>query len=123
MTGRNIIVILSQNGVAVASTAIRSDEIQTQCDVIERASASNQNWKEFVEGRAEWSLTVNYLMLSAARLSDVLKVRQRFDVTLRDRTNTTQLSGTAIMTSAKQTHTVGNLCQGSFSLKGTGALQ
>jgi hypothetical protein len=123
MTGRDIIVILSQNGVAVASTAIRSDEIQTQCDVIERASASNQNWKEFVEGRAEWSLTVNYLMLSAARLSDVLKVRQRFDVTLRDRTNTTQLSGTAIMTSAKQTHTVGNLCQGSFSLKGTGALQ
>jgi hypothetical protein len=123
MTGRDIIVILSQNGVAVASTAIRSDEIQTQCDVIERASASNQNWKEFVEGRAEWSLTVNYLMLSAARLSDVLKVRQRFDVTLRNRTNTTQLSGTAIMTSAKQTHTVGNLCQGSFSLKGTGALQ
>jgi hypothetical protein len=116
-------VILSQNGVAVASTAIRSDEIQTQCDVIERASATNQNWKEFVEGRAEWSLTVNYLMLSAARLSDVLKVRQRFDVTLRDRSNTTQLSGTAIMTSAKQTHTVGNLCQGSFSLKGTGALQ
>ena len=123
MTGRDIIVILSQNGVAVASTAIRSDEIQTQCDVIERASATNQNWKEFVEGRAEWSLTVNYLMLSAARLSDVLKVRQRFDVTLRDHTNTTQLSGTAIMTSAKQTHTVGNLCQGSFSLKGTGALQ
>lgn len=123
MTGRDIIVILSQDGVAVASTAIRSDEIQTQCDVIERASASNQNWKEFVEGRAEWSLTVNYLMLSAARLRDVLKVRQRFDVTLRDRTNTTQLSGTAIMTSAKQTHTVGNLCQGSFSLKGTGALQ
>lgn len=123
MTGRDIIVILSQNGVAVASTAIRSDEIQTQCDVIERASATNQNWKEFVEGLAEWSLTVNYLMLSAARLSDVLKVRQRFDVTLRDRSNTTQLSGTAIMTSAKQTHTVGNLCQGSFSLKGTGALQ
>lgn len=123
MTGRDIIVILSQNGVAVASTAIRSDEIQTQCDVIERASATNQNWKEFVEGRAEWSLTVNYLMLSAARLRDVLKVRQRFDVTLRDRSNTTQLSGTAIMTSAKQTHTVGNLCQGSFSLKGTGALQ
>lgn len=123
MTGKDIIVILSQDGVAVASTAIRSDEIQTQCDVIERASASNQNWKEFVEGRAEWSLTVNYLMLSAARLRDVLKVRQRFDVTLRDRTNTTQLSGTAIMTSAKQTHTVGNLCQGSFSLKGTGALQ
>ena len=123
MTGRNIIVILSQNGVAVASTAIRSDEIQTQCDVIERASATNQSWKEFVEGRAEWSLTVNYLMLSAARLRDVLKVRQRFDVTLRDRTDTTQLSGTAIMTSAKQTHTVGNLCQGSFSLKGTGPLQ
>jgi predicted secreted protein len=123
MTGRDIIVILSQDGVAVASTAIRSDEIQTQCDVIERASATNQNWKEFMEGRAEWSLTVNYLMLSAARLRDVLKVRQRFDVTLRDRTDTTQLSGTAIMTSAKQTHTVGNLCQGSFSLKGTGALQ
>lgn len=125
MTGRDIIVILSQNGVAVASTAIRSDEINTACPSIERASATQQGWKEVLAGRKSWSMTVNYLVLAAARLRDVLLIGQMFDVTIKDRdiTNPTTLTGKALMTGAKQTHTVGNLCQGSFSLEGSGPLQ
>ena len=123
MTGRDIIVILSQNGVAVASAAIRSDEINTACPSIERASATQQGWKEVLAGRNSWSLTLNYLMLAAARLRDVLLTGQMFDVTIRDKANTSTLTGKALMTAAKQTHTVGNLCQGSFSLEGSGPLQ
>lgn len=123
MTGRDIIVILSQNGVAVASAAIRSDEINTACPSIERASATQQGWKELLAGRKSWSLTLNYLMLAAARLRDVLLTGQMFDVTIRDKSNTSTLTGKALMTTAKQTHTVGNLCQGSFSLEGSGPLQ
>ena len=123
MTGQDIIVILSQGSTVVASAAIRSDEINTACPSIERASATQQGWKEVLAGRKSWSLTLNYLMLAAARLRDVLLIGQMFDVTIRDKSNTSTLTGKALMTAAKQTHTVGNLCQGSFSLEGSGPLQ
>ena len=122
MTGKDIIVVLSQNSVAVASTCIRSQDIQTQADLIEVASASQQSWREYIAGRKGWSLTVNYLVLAAAQLSDLLLTGQVFDVTLKDVGNTTSLTGTAIMVTAKQTAMVGNLCQGTFQLQGTGAL-
>ncbi len=122
MTGKDIIVILNQNGVAVASTCIRSHDIQVQADLIEVASATQQSWREYIAGRKGWSLTVNYLVLAAGRLSDLLLMGQVFDVTVKDVGNTTSLTGTAIMATAKQTATVGNLCQGTFQLQGTGAL-
>ena len=122
MTGKDIIVILSQNSVAVASTCIRSQDIQTQSDLIEVASASQQSWREYIAGRKGWSLTVNYLVLAAAQLSDLLLTGQVFGVTVKDVGNTTSLTGTAIMATAKQTATVGNICQGTFQLQGTGAL-
>ena len=65
MTGKDIIVVLSQNSVAVASTCIRSQDIQTQADLIEVASASQQSWREYIAGRKGWSLTVTYLVLAA----------------------------------------------------------
>ena len=123
MTGKNIIVILSQNGSAVASANIRSDEIITSCKSIERASATQQDWEEVLAGRKSWSLTINYLVLAASRLRDVLLSGQIFNVTIRDQSNTTTLTGKALMTSAKQTHMTGNLCSGSFSLQGSGPLQ
>ena len=64
MTGKDLIVIISQNGTAIASTCIRSQEIQTSADTIEKASATQQNWKEYVAGRNAWSLNVSYLVLS-----------------------------------------------------------
>lgn len=122
MTGRDIIVVLTLNNVAVASTAIKSQDIQTDADVIERASASQQSWREFVAGRKSWSMNISYLVLTASKIRDLLYVGQTFGVTVRDRANTYSLTGTAIMKSVKHTETVGNLCQGSFSLQGSGAL-
>lgn len=123
MTGQDIIVILSQGSTVVASAAIRSDEINTACPSTERASATQQDWKEVLAGRKSWTLTLNYLMLAASRLRDVLLIGQMFDITIRDRANISTLTGKALMTAAKQTHTTGNLCQGSFSLEGSGPLQ
>lgn len=116
-------MILSQGSTVVASAAIRSDEINTACPSIERASATQQDWKEVLAGRKSWTLTLNYLMLAAARLRDVLLIGQMFNVTIKDKSNTSTLTGKALMTAAKQTHTTGNLCQGSFSLEGSGPLQ
>ena len=59
---------------------------------------------------------------AAAKVRDLLYAGQTFGVTVRDAANTYSVSGTAIMTAVKHVSTVGNLAQGSFSLKGTGAL-
>ena len=121
MTGKDIIVILSQGGTALASTSIRSQDIQTSCATIEKASSTQQDWEEHIAGRKSWNLTVNYLVLSSAKVNDLLYVGQTFDVRM-DIGETTYLVGKAIMNQVKQTATIGNLAQGSFSLKGSGPL-
>ena len=123
MTGKDIIVILSQNGTPMASTAIKSDDIQTRADTIEKASSTQQQWREYIAGRKEWTLTTNYLVLAAAKLTDVLLVGQSFDVTIRHISENVLLTGQAILTDCNQTHTVNSLCQGSFTFRGNGPLQ
>lgn len=123
MTGKDITVILSQNNTALASTCIKSQDIQTQSDAIEVASSTQQDWKEFVAGRKEWSLTVSYLVLSSAKVADLLYVGQVFDISIKEvGSSSSILTGTALMTAVKQVAAVGNLCQGSYSLKGSGPL-
>lgn len=121
MTGKDITVILSRNNTALANTRIRSNEIQTSCDMIEKASASQQDWKEYVAGRNSWTLTVNYLVLASAQVADLLYVGQTFDITMKSG-NSELLTGSAIITNVKNTATVGNLAQGGFTLQGSGAL-
>ena len=123
MTGKDIIVILSQNGTPMASTRIKSDDIQTRADTIEKASSTQQDWKEYIAGRKEWTLTTNYLVLAAAKLTDVLLVGQSFDITVRHISENVALTGQALLTDCKQTHTVNSLCQGSFTFRGNGPLQ
>lgn len=121
MTGKDITIVLMQDSSAVASSKIRSQDIQTHCDLLERASQQQQSWKEYEPGRAEWAVTVNYLVLASERVADLLMVRQKFDV-LMQADGVTILTGTAIMTDVQQTATIGNLAQGAFTLKGTGAI-
>lgn len=125
MTGKDIKLILSQNGTAIAATRIRSNDIQSQAAVIEKASATQQNWKEYIAGRKEWSLTVGYLVLASTQIRDLLRVGQTFDVTMTadDGTDTTTLTGQAILEQAKQSANIGSLAQGSYSFRGNGPLQ
>ena len=125
MTGKDITVIIAQNGTALASTRIKSNDIKTKCDVIEKASANQQTWKEFVAGRSEWSINVGYLVLAAPQVRNVLLVRQTFDLTLTasDGTSTSTLTGKAILTTADIKANSGSLAQGTFAFQGTGPLQ
>jgi predicted secreted protein len=123
MTGKDIIVIISIRDTPMFATAIKSDDIQTQANAIEKASATQQDWEEVIPGRKRWSLTVNYLVLLSGKLRDVLEVGKMFDITIRDRSNNVTLTGQALLTDCKQTHTVNSLCQGSFTFRGNGPLQ
>ena len=107
-----------------AFAAVRSHEIENMCDMIEKASASQQEWKEYEPGRMEWGINVNYLVLQDANsnIEDLLKVRTSYAIRIKGRTGTYKISGTAICQHCKQSYQVGNLSVGSYVLKGTGAL-
>ena len=124
MNGQDILVILSQGGVALASTHVKSQDIQTECSTIEKASATQQDWVDRIAGRKSWQMSINYLVMRAAQIRDLLYVGQTFDITVRDRDNTTggSISGTAIMTGVHGVSSVGNLATGSFTLQGSGPL-
>ena len=126
MTGKDITLILSQNGEALAGTRIRTTDIQTQAATIEHASAIQQEWSEFIPGRKSWNATVDYLVLASAQVADLLRVGQTFDVSIVSHvgeTVTVHAAGTALLESVSQKFNIGNLAKGSFSFRGSGALQ
>ena len=125
MTGKDIKLILSQNGTAIAATRIRSNDIQSQAALIEKASSAQQDWKEYIAGRKEWTLTVGYLVLASPQIRDLLKAGQTFDITMtaNDGTDTSTLTGQAILEQVKQSANIGSLAQGSYSFRGNGPLQ
>ena len=123
MTGKDVILTLSQGGVALANTRIKSQSIKSQCGVIEKASSTQQDWVEVVAGRKSWSLTVRYLVLSGSQVKDVLKVGQMFDITMNEYGSTTnKVTGTALLSGVDADYPTGNLAQGTFTLTGSGAL-
>ena len=104
--------------------AVKSQDIQNGADTIEKASSTQQDWKEFIAGRKEWGINVNYLVLENANTNvrDVLKVGDTYTLRIKDRDGNYSVTGSAICTQCKQTYSNGNLCAGSFAFKGTGAL-
>lgn len=123
MTGKDVILTLSQGGTALANTKIKSQSIKSQCGVIEKASSTQQSWVEVVAGRKSWSLTVRYLVLSGSQVKDVLKVGQMFDITMNEYGSTTnKVTGTALLSGVDAEYPTGNLAQGTFTLTGSGAL-
>lgn len=123
MTGKDIILTLSQNGTALANTKIKSQSVRSQCATIEKASATQQDWTEVVAGRKSWTLTVRYLVLSGSQVRDVLKAGQMFDITMQEKGSTVnKVTGRALLSSVEGEYTVGNLSQGTFTFTGNGAL-
>lgn len=123
--GNNIFIATNDTTLSPGTSKIiagtRTNEINTECGAIEIASASQQDWQEIIAGRKSWSLSVGWLLLANADVQKVLKVGTM--VTVYVKTGSTQLlTGTALITQARLTLGQGNLANGSFALKGSGAL-
>ena len=124
MNGNYIVIGTVSGQTFTPLAAVKSQDIQNGADTIEKASSSQQNWKEFIAGRKEWGINVNYLVLENANTNvrDVLKVGDTYTLRIKDRDGNYSITGNAICTQCKQTYSNGNLCAGSFAFKGTGAL-
>ena len=124
MNGNYIVIGTVSGQTFTPLAAVKSQDIQNGADTIEKASSSQQNWKEFIAGRKEWGINVNYLVLENANTNvrDVLKVGDTYTLRIKDRDGNYSVTGSAICTQCKQTYSNGNLCAGSFAFNGTGAL-
>ena len=127
----NILIVLV-DGHAIAGT--KTNEIQVESELIEIASATQGSFREYLTGRKQWQVTVNYLLMYAsyqvirtypdAHLTDVFLVGNSYTLKFTNRVGTlpVTLKGTAILRTCKITATRGNLIQGTFTFVGNGAL-
>lgn len=119
--GNDILVYM--NGVAIASA--RSAEVRVDGELLEVASPTQGDWREFLAGRKEWDVQVGYLVVANADLAKLIQVNQKVTLIINGRTATAAngLIGSAFISTAKQTYNRGSLIQGSFAFKGSGPLE
>lgn len=113
--GENLKIIIDGTVWALA----KSCDVIVQAKTIERSSASNGQWAEYISDRKSWEVKTSHLVSDArSMLLEVDSV-----VTLQLQVNgTAVMSGSAICTQCQITATRGNLIQGSFSWRGNGPL-
>lgn len=117
--GNNILI--TKDGTVIGST--RSNEIQSEAELIQISSPTTGEFKEYITGLKSWSVNVSYLIGTNGRLTDLLTVGNSYTLVLKPRgSSAIAVSGTAILKTCKITATKGNLCQGSFQFVGTGPL-
>lgn len=117
--GKNLIV--SVNGTAIAGA--KSCRLQISGENIERASATNATWREYIAGRKTWTVACDHLLprtgtplrSSAAMVNTV--------VTLTVGVEQDVLSGSALVKTWEVSGAVGTLAVGSFQFQGSGPLQ
>lgn len=119
INGNTLFIATGTSTAPIAGT--RSNEILVDGELIEVSSPTQGQWREYITGRREWSVTVGWLVLTNAAVQKLLYVNQSYTLKFRT-TGTAYLTGTAIMTNCKISATRGSLVQGSFTFKGTGPL-
>ena len=118
INGNNILIYV--NGAVVAGT--RSNEVQSNRELIEIASPTSGEWREFITGRKDWGFTISWLVSSHSDIQQLLLNAGVVTVRIIGRGQSLGLTGQAIVQSCKMTFTRGNLAQGSLQLKGSGPL-
>lgn len=118
INGNNILIYVG--GSLVAGT--RSNEIQSNRELIEIASPSSGDWREYIAGRKDWGFSINWLLTSHTDIEQLLLSAGVVTVRILGRGQSTGLTGSAIVQSCKMTLTRGNLANGGLQLKGTGPL-
>lgn len=123
--GRDIYVCVGSGSAAEIIAGTRNNEFQVSCDELEKSSPTSDDWKEFLAGRKEWSITTNFLMLTSSTVQSLLNVGNTYMLQIVSRSGSSasiELEGEAILTVCKFSATEDNLVQGSFQFRGNGAL-
>jgi hypothetical protein len=121
---------------------MKSDEITTDVDLVEKSVPGSGTWKSYVPARCSWKISIGYLVLSDSVLGraqapvagvrdsvdrmesgirDVLSIGTSFTLKFKD-VNRNGVTGSAILKTVRITAIHGNLVQGSFEFVGNGSL-
>ena len=125
MNGNDIIISTYQGSSWVAVAAVKSDELQAECEMIPKASADQQSWNEYEPGRKGWTLNTNWLVSAVADIRKVLIVGTKVRIHVGSRNGysaSTGVTGYAIVKNCKVNTPNLGLCTGSFVFQGTGSL-
>ena len=122
MNGNNIIVCKKVGTAYVAIAATKSNEIQSESETIEISSPMQGQWRSYMSGLKQWSLSVNKL-LGKGNLADLLKVGDTYKLYVTSRDDTSHVSGDAILRVCKQSYTRGNISYGTYQFIGITPLQ
>jgi predicted secreted protein len=125
--GNNILVY---RGTTIVG-GTKSNEIQTNVELMEVASPSTGQWRAFIAGRKDCTLTIGYLVLSSSLLGestsgvrDLLQVGSAYTLKFKERAaaDSAGVSGLFLLKTCRITSIRGNLVQGSFQFQLNGAL-
>lgn len=118
---KELILLDTSNNKVVA--AAKSIEINVKCDTVERTSANNGLFREYITGRKDWNFQISSLVTSSQFSGAKTMVGTTYAVKFSLQGSTAALmSGNAICTQAKITDQKGSIAKGSFVFQGTGAL-
>ena len=118
--GKNVFIYSGNSGTSPIIAMAKTCTVRLSSDMIEKASSTNSDYKEYIAGRKEWAVSLNHLVSSAAPFEGLLKVGETY--TLSIMIGTTRKVGTAICQEAEIQASVGNLAAGSVKFQGSGAL-
>lgn len=120
LLGNNLIIKV--NGTAIAGA--KSCEINIQCGEIEIADVSQSQWRQFIAGRKDWTVSCNHLIPRSGTplKSNAAMIATTVTLTMQTGLSGDTLTGTAIVKQWNVKGAVASLANGSFSFRGSGAL-
>lgn len=118
--GKNIFIYSGNSGTSPVIAAAKSCSISSKCDLLEKASSTQNTSKEYIAGRDEWDISIDHLVTSGAPFEGLLKVRQTYTISVV--IAGVRKFGTVICQQADIQGAVGSLGRGSIRFKGSGVL-
>ncbi len=123
INGKKLLVYAKVDNTYTAIAGTKSDEIQSDVELVEVSSPTSGDWKAYRPGRKEWAVTIGTLVLSEANTADLLKTGTMFQLQFRGTNTTPGVQGNAYLKTCSIKATRGSLVQGTFVFQGTGALE
>jgi len=125
INGNQILVYSNIGGTFALIAITKSNSITVDCETIPIASPDTGQWEAIIAGRKSWSITTSFLV-TQNNISNLMQVGNTVTLAIRYRnaagTEYLFYRGNAIIKQCRIDATKGNLCQGSFTFQGTGAL-
>ena len=96
--GKNFVVSWDASGELLPIAGGRTDEIQTDCDIIKVSSPNDGEWEHSIAGRKSWSISVGWLMVNGGDNNNLLRVGETYEISFAPQSGTTGIGASISVT-------------------------